>query len=112
MPELPFVQFMAVAAVAAMAVVVLAMPVGAKVGARAGHALLRASLVGSAAAFAAALIWGGQSGDLARFNAAVGVSVWLQLGLFFIIVYGTGYRFVAAYLADMHQQLAKEAADA
>lgn len=112
MPELPFVQVMALAALAAIAAVVLAIPLGGWAGVRAGQLVLRASLVGVAAAFAACLIWGARSGDLGRFNVRVGAEAWLEMGLFFAIVYGTGYRFVSAYLADKRQGLMKEAADA
>lgn len=112
MPELPFVQVMAVAALAAIVAAVFAMPVGAWVGSKAGLAVLRASLAGVVLVFAGALLWGSRSGDLGRFNAQVGVDAWFQMGLFFLIVYGTGYRFVAVYLSDERHEGDKEAADA
>lgn len=112
MPELPFVQAMALAALVAIAAVVLAMALGRWAGVKAGQLLLRASLAGVLTAFAACLVWGAQSGDLGRFNVRVGAEAWLEMGLFFAIVYGTGYRFVSAYLADKRQGLMKEAADA
>lgn len=100
MPQYAFLQVMAVAGLLAIAAVVVAMPVGARVGARAGRTLLRASLFGVLIAFAACLAWGAASGDLAAFNAKAGVGDWLQMGAFFLVVYGTGYRFVSAYLLD------------
>lgn len=113
MPEFPFVQVMAVSGLAALFAVVLAMPVGARAGSRAGLLLLRASGVGIALALALALTWAAASGDLGRFNARVGVGALLQMGAFFVIVYGTGYRFVSAYLADRRADIPKkEAADA
>lgn len=112
MPELPFVQVMAVTALGAMAAVVLAMLVGARVGARAGRAVLLTSLVGVVVVFAASFAWGAASGDLGRFNARMGIDAWFQLGAFFLIVYGTGYRFVSMYLTDKGDEALKEAADA
>ena len=112
MPELPFVQLMALAALAAIAAVMLALPLGRWAGVKTGQVVLKASLAGVVTAFAACLIWGARSGDLGRFNARVGAEAWLEMGLFFAIVYGTGYRFVSAYLADKRQGLTKEAADA
>jgi hypothetical protein len=100
MPQLPFIQTMAVAALAAIVLVVLAMPAGAWLGARAGLRVLRFSLAGAAAAFIGCIAWGALTGDLAVFNAQMGFDDWLQMGAFFVIVYSTGYRFVAAYLAD------------
>ena len=100
MPQLPFVQGMAVAALVAIALVVLAMPIGAKVSVRAGTFTLRASLAGVLVAFSALAGWGAATGDLAVFNARMGAGSWLQMGAFFGIIYFTGYRFVASYLAD------------
>lgn len=100
MPQLAFVQVMAVAGLAAIIAVVLAMPVGARLGHRAGKLLLRASLIGALGVFVACLAWGASTGDLGRFNAQEGVEAWLQMGAFWGIVYGTGYRFVSAYLTD------------
>lgn len=109
MPQLAFVQGMAVAALAAIVLVVLAIPVGARVGARAGALVLRASLIGVALAFAGLLAWGSASGALALFNARMGVGSWLQMGAFFGIIYLTGYRFVASYLADKARESALRA---
>lgn len=100
MPQMAFVQGMAIAAVIATLLVVCAIPVGARVSAPAGLIVLRVSLVGVVVAFAALAAWGASTGDLARFNARMGVGTWLQMGAFFGIVYMTGYRFVASYLAD------------
>jgi len=100
MPQMVFVQGIAIAAVVAILLVVLAMPVGARVGARAGRFLLWASLVGVITAFAGFAVWGAFTGDLAVFNARMGVGTWLQMGAFFGMVYFTGYRFVGSYLAD------------
>lgn len=100
MPQLPFVQGMAIAALAAILLVVLAIPVGIRAGARAGGLVLRTSLIGALLAFGGLAAWGTASGDLALFNARMGVGAWLQMGAFFGIVYMTGYRFVASYLAD------------
>lgn len=112
MPELPFLQVMAVAALVAIALVVLAMPAGTRFGATAARLLLRSSLAGVVVVFAVCLAWGARSGDLGRFNAAMGSSAWFQMGAFFLIVYGTGYRFVSAYLLDKLKTPVKEAADA
>lgn len=100
MPQLPFVQTMAVAGMAAILLAVLAMPAGAWLGARAGLGVLRFSLAGAAAAFIGCIVWGALTGDLAVFNALMGLDDWLQMGAFFGIVYFTGYRFAAAYLTD------------
>ncbi|MCK8115543.1 hypothetical protein [Anaerosoma tenue] len=100
MPQLPFVQTMAVAGLTAIALVVLAMPTGAWLGARAGLRVLRFSLAGVAVTFIGCIGWGALTGDLAVFNARMGFDDWLQMGAFFGIVYITGYRFVAAYLTD------------
>jgi len=112
MPELAFVQVMAVAALAAIVAAVLAMPVGARLGARAGRMVLRGGLIGVVLVFAACLAWGTATGDLGRFNAEAGTGAWLQMGAFFGIVYGTGYRFVDAYLLDKLRDCAKEVTDA
>lgn len=109
MPQLPFVQGMAVAALVAIALVVLAIPIGARAGSRAGGLVLRASLIGVVLAFAGLLVWGSANGDLAVFNARMGVGSWLQMGAFFGIVYLTGYRFVASYLADKARERAPHA---
>ncbi len=109
MPQLPFVQGMAIAALLAIALVVVAIPVGARVGARAGAVVLRASVIGVVLAFAGLLGWGAASGDLAVFNARMGVGSWLQMGAFFGIIYLTGYRFVASYLADKAREGAPHA---
>lgn len=100
MPQLAFVQVMAVAGLAAIVAVVLVMPVGARLGHRAGTLLLRGSLIGALVVFASCLLSGASTGDLGRFNAEEGIEAWLQMGAFWGIVYGTGYRFVSAYLAD------------
>ena len=100
MPQLAFVQVMAVTALAAILAVVLAMPVSARLGHRRGLLLLRGSLFGALLVFTGCFAWGAASGDLGRFNAQEGTAAWLQMGAFFVIVYGTGYRFVSAYLAD------------
>ncbi len=109
MPQLPFVQGMAIAALAAIVLVVLAIPVGARAGVRAGALVLRASLIGVVLAFAGLLGWGAASGDLAVFNARMGVGSWLQMGAFFGIIYLTGYRFVGSYLADKAREGAPRA---
>ncbi len=109
MPQLPFVQGMAIAALAAIVLVVLAIPVGARAGVRAGALVLRASRIGVVLAFAGLLGWGAASGDLAVFNARMGVGSWLQMGAFFGIIYLTGYRFVASYLADKAREGAPRA---
>ena len=100
MPQMAFVQGMAVAALVATLLVVCAIPVGAHLGARTGMIVLRVSLIGVVVAFAALAAWGASTGDLARFNARMGAGTWIQMGAFFGIVYMTGYRFVASYLAD------------
>lgn len=110
MPELPFLQVMAVAGLVAIVLVVLAMPLGSRLGPRAGHFVLRASLAGVLVTFGIALAAGARSGDLGRFSAEMGTGAWLQLGAFFLIVYGTGYRFVSSYLSDKRAK-AKEAED-
>lgn len=100
MPQLPFVQTMAAAGLAAILLVVLAMPVGARLGARAGLMMLRVSIAGVVVVFIGCIVWGALTGDLAVFNARMGFDDWLQMGAFFGIVYITGYRFVASYLSD------------
>ena len=107
MPQLAFVQVMAVAAFAAILAVVLAMPVSARLGHRAGRVLLHTSLIGVLLIFAGSLAWGSSTGDLGRFNAREGTSAWLQMGAFFGMVYGTGYRFVSMYIADKAASAAK-----
>lgn len=106
MPQMAFVQGMAIAALVATLLVVLAIPAGARVSARAGTIVLRASLVGVVVAFAALAAWGASTGDLARFNARMGAGAWFQMGAFFGIIYMTGYRFVASYLADKNAKSA------
>jgi len=112
MPQLAFVQVMAVAAFAAILAVVLAMPIGARLGHRPGRLLLRGSLIGVTLVFAGCLLWGWSTGDLGRFNAQEGTGAWLQLGAFFGIVYGTGFRFVSMYLADKAASEARAGATA
>ncbi len=110
MPQYPFVQFMALSAVVALAGIVVAIPVGLRVGARAGRIVLRSSGLGLLAALAACLLWGRSSGDLARFNARMGADAWLQMGAFFGIILSTGYRFVGRFLDDrVRQSSASEA---
>lgn len=100
MPQLAFLQVIVVAAVVALLLVVLSMPVGAKAGWRAGRLLLRVAVFGLGAVLVGATIWGSQSGELARFSEEMGGSDALQIGVFFLIVLGTGGNFAAKYLAE------------
>lgn len=100
MPQLVFLQVIVAAAVAALLLVVLSVPLGAKAGWRAGRALLRRTLIGLAAVIAAACVWASQTGDLARLSGELGMSEALQIGVFFVVVLGTGTNFASRYLAD------------
>jgi len=99
-PQYPFLQVMYVAATAAVLGVALAIPVGARRGARAGRLLLRGTLIALAVVLAACLLWGSSSGDLAAFNARLGIDAWIQMIAFFGIVLFTGVRFVGRFLDD------------
>ncbi|MDO8879221.1 MAG: hypothetical protein Q7W44_00210 [Coriobacteriia bacterium] len=112
MPELPFLQVMAVVACLTLAGVVVAMPVGRRAGARAGRSVLRASLGVLLVTIAACLWWGHATGDLATFNARMGLDAWLQIGAFFGIILTTGYRFVGRFLDDLASAESPEVADA
>ena len=100
MPELAFVQVIAVGAALSLAGIVLAIPVGARRGARPGRLVLRASGFGLLALVAVCLLWGASTGELATFNRQLGLDGWLQIGAFFGIILSTGYRFVGRYLDD------------
>jgi len=99
-PQYPFLQAMYVAAIVAALGIVLALPVGARYGPRAGRRVLRGTLVALVVALGACLLWGASAGDLAAFNARLGVDAWLQMVAFFGIVLWTGYHFVGRYLDD------------
>lgn len=100
MPQLPFVQCMAVAALVSIVLVGLAVPVGASAGVRAGRLLIRVSFIGVLIVFGVCLAWGWSTGDLALFNARMGIGAWVQMGAFFAIVYSIGYGFASSYLLD------------
>lgn len=112
MPELPFLQVMAVVACLTFVGVVIAMPVGTRAGARAGRAVLRASLGVLLVTIAACLWWGHVTGDLATFNTRMGLEAWLQIGAFFGIILSTGYRFVGRFLDELAGTESREVADA
>jgi len=106
-PQLAFLQFIVVAAVVALLLIVLSMPTAARAGWRAGRTLLRAALFGLVAAVVGATIWASQSGELARFSSEVGSSDALQIAVFFLIVLGTGGNFATRYLADKAREEAE-----
>ena len=110
MPELAFVQVIAVGAAVSFAGIVAAIPVGARVGSRPGRFVLRASGLGLLALIAICLFWGSSTGELATFNRQLGLDGWLQIGAFFGIILSTGYRFVGRYLDD-RERSEKRAAD-
>lgn len=100
MPQYPFLQAMYVAAIAAIVGTGLALPVGARLGSRAGRRVLRGTVIALAVALVSCLIWGSRSGDLAAFNARLGVDAWVQMVAFFGIALSTAYHFVGRYLDD------------
>lgn len=100
MPQYGFLQAMYVAALISVAAVALAMPAGARFGARTGALVKRGAFVWLLLAVAACLAWGASSGDLARFNQGLGFEAWLQMGAWFGIVLFTANHFVTRYLED------------
>jgi hypothetical protein len=101
MPQLPFLQVMVAVAFMALVGVVVAMPVGKHASAAAGRAVLRGSVGALLVTIAACLWWGHTTGDLAIFNARMGLEAWLQIGAFFGIVLSTGYRMAGRYIDDL-----------
>ena len=112
MPQLPFVQVIAVVALVTLIGIVAAIPTGKRAGARAGRIVLRASAGVLLATVAACLWWGWSTGDLVTFNSRMGMDGWLQIGAFFLIIHSTGYRFVGRYLHDLELAEKLAAADA
>ncbi|MBN2848440.1 MAG: hypothetical protein JXP72_08345 [Coriobacteriia bacterium] len=110
MPELAFVQVIAVGAVVALVGIIVAIPTGARLGSRPGRRVLRASGLGLVVLIAGCLFWGASTGELATFNRQLGLDGWLQIGAFFGIILSTGYRFVGRYLDDRARS-EKRAAD-
>jgi purine-cytosine permease-like protein len=106
-PQLAFLQVIVVTAVVALLLIAVSMPVAARVGWRAGRVLLRVALFGLVAVVIGATIWASQTGELARFSSELGSSDALQIGVFFLIVLGTGGNFAARYLADKAREEAE-----
>lgn len=100
MPQLRFLQAFVVLAFAAVAATVAALPVGARLGARAGRKVLRAGGLTLAAGLLGSLAWGVASGEWAVFWRELGFDAVVQIGAFVAIVYFTGHNFVSRYLED------------
>lgn len=108
MPQYPFVQLMAISGFVAIVITGLSIPLGARLGARAGTVLVRIGLAGTVAAITVGLAWGMLNGDLAAFRMRAEPGALVQMGVFFLIMYSAAYRFASAYLRDK----AEEAPDA
>lgn len=104
MPQYPFVQLMAIAGFVAIVITGLSIPLGARLGARAGTILVRVSLVGTIAAISIGFAWGASSGDLAEFRMRAEPGALVQMGVFFLIMYSAAYRFASAYLRDKAEE--------
>ncbi|TDB39493.1 MAG: hypothetical protein D9V44_00545 [Actinobacteria bacterium] len=113
MPQLAFLQALVIAALVSFLLVVAAFPVGAKVSWRAGRALVRLSLGVLVVGLAGTIAWGSSNGELVTFQSTLGPDAALQMGMFFLIVYGTGFMFVSRLIASMAAEPAgKEDTDA
>lgn len=100
MPQLAFLQAIVVAAIVAFALIVLAFPAAAKLGWRAGRTLLRVAVGGLLLAIVVCLVWASQSGELERFSSELGADAALQIGVFMLIMLGTGFNFASRYVAE------------
>ena len=100
MPQLAFLQVIVVAAVAAILGVGLSIPVGGRLGSRAGQTLRRGSVLVLLAVVAGSLLWGHSSGELAQFNSRLGGAGWLEITVFFWVILSIGYRFSGSYLRE------------
>lgn len=101
MPQLAFLQALVIAAVVSFALVVVALPVGAKVSWRAGRMLVRVSLGLLVVGLAGSIALGASSGELVTFQSTLGPDAAIQMGMFFLIMYGTGFMFVSRFIATM-----------
>lgn len=112
MPELTFLQALVVVALVSFVLVVIAFPVTAKAGWRAGRATVRASLGLLVLGLIATLALGASSGELATFRSTLGIDAALQMGMFFLIMYSTGFLFVSRYISSLASEAAGGAQDA
>ncbi|PKQ37328.1 MAG: hypothetical protein CVT59_07890 [Actinobacteria bacterium HGW-Actinobacteria-1] len=113
MPQLAFLQALVVAALVSFVLVVVAFPVGAKVSWQAARTLIRVSLGLLVVGFAGAIAWGASNGELVTFRSTLGPDAAIEMGMFFLIMYGTGFMFVSRFIATMAAESAgKEDTDA
>lgn len=101
MPQLAFLQALVIAALTSFVLVAIAFPIAAKAGWRAGWLLVRLSLGVLVASVIGTVAWGAARGELAEFWATLGPGAALQMGMFFAIMYSTGFLFVSRYIASL-----------
>ncbi len=101
MPQLAFLQALVIAALLSFLLVVTAFPVGAKVSWRAGRTLVRVSLGLLVVGLVGTIAWGASNGELVTFRSTLGPDAAIQMGMFFLIIYGTGFMFVSRFIATM-----------
>jgi len=96
-----FIETVVVAGLAAFALFIAAMPIGAKAGRKAGKTLLLGSLAAFVVVVVSAYVVASGSGQLDVFKAEVGTDGLLQIGVFMLMVLFTTYFFASRYLDDL-----------
>lgn len=97
MPQLGFLQVIVAGALAAFVLVIVSMPLGAKLGRRVGVRVLRATLAAYGLLVVASVVRGRAGGE----TAMLGGDGALQVGAFIAIVLLTAARFAASFLSDL-----------
>lgn len=108
MPQLVFLQALVIAALIAFALAVVAFPVAAKVGWRAGRVSVRLSLAVLVFGLVGSVMLGASNGELSRFRTALGPDAALQMGMFFLIMYSTAFLFVSRYITTLAAEAVQE----
>jgi hypothetical protein len=111
-PELAFLQTLFGVAVVSFALVIVAFPVTWKAGWRAGRNTVRASLGLLVAGVLATLAMGYSNGEMATFGSTLGIDGAIQMGVFFLIMYSTGFLFVGRYISSLAAEAAGGDSDA
>jgi len=111
-PKLAFLQTLAIAAFVSFMLVIVAFPVTWKAGWRAGQNTVRASLGVLIVGIIGTLVMGYSNGEIATFRSTLGIDGAIQMGVFFLIMYSTGFLFVGRYISSLAAEIAGGDSDA